>query len=384
MESKTMETSGSGSLFSTNIFGNVPSPAPVEKPESVLTPSEQEIYDSLSDQEKSHLTGVVQGMNLALPNFTSEYGKEARVGISQINKQALSVTRTKDLGKVGKSMSNLLLQLKGIDIPSQASGIFGRVRSYTAQLNAQLTTAEANIEKSVKIMQTHQRQLAEDNEDFDALYKNNLGHYKALCLYIIAGKLKLDEERRTTLANLRQKATKSGDMADAEAYRDYESKLKRFDSLLSEFESSKTLCLQTAPAIRMAQENNQLLIDKFDYIFTIAVPAWYTQIHLALNLENTKEAGEVIGSAIDFTNDIIKKNAELLNQGTVTTARLAEREIIESSTLEYANQQLIQGLEEVFKIHAEGEKNRAASREKRTMLEDDLRNELLKLTAASQ
>ena len=281
-------------------------------------------------------------------------------------------------------MSNLLLQLKGIDIPSQASGIFGRIRSYTEQLNAQLSTAEANVEKSVKIMQSHQEQLSKDNVNLDALYKDNLGHYKALCLYIIAGKLKLDEERKTTLEALRQKAVKSGDLADAEAFRSYESKLKRFDSLLSEFESSKTLCLQTAPAIRMAQENNQLLIDKFDYIFTIAVPAWYTQISLALNLENTREAAEVVGAAIDFTNDIIKKNAELLNQGTVNAARLAEREIIETSTLEYANQQLIQGLEEVFKIHAEGEKNRAESREKRTMLEADLRNELLKLTAGNQ
>ena len=377
MEMKT----GQSSLFSTDIFGSAPVPEPVaEKPAAILTKVEQDIYDKLNVQEKSELSAVIRGMDLTDSNFTSEYGKDARLGIAAVNERALSVTRTKDLGKVGTSMSNLMLQLKGISIPSKSQGIFGRARSYVEQLNAKLTPAEENVTKAVKIMDAHKNQLAADNESFDNLYKQNLAYYRALTLYIIAGKLKLDEERKTTLMQLQQKAASTGDMADVEAYKSYSDKLDQFDSLLSEFESSRLLCLQTAPAIRMAQENNKLLIQKFDFIFTTAVPAWRTQIYLALNLENSKQAASAANAAIDFTNNLIRQNADMLKEGTIEVAKLSQREIIGSDTLEYANRQLIEGIEEVFKIHAEGKAERAASREKRAMLEEDLKNELLQLT----
>ena len=380
----TMETNGSGSLFSTDIFGSAPiqetTPAEKNVPAPVLTKAEQDIYNSLGTQEKAELTKVIRGMDLTQPNFTSEYGKEARQGIADVNKKALSVTRTKDLGKAGTSMSNLMLQLKGISVPEQTRGIFKRAQSYIAQLNAKLSSVEDNVEKAVRIMEDHKSQLAEDNVSFEELYKKNLAYYRALTLYIIAGKMKLDEERNTTLIHLQKKAADTGDMADVEAYNSYNSRLNQFDTLLNEFESSRVLCLQTAPAIRMAQENNKLLIQKFDYIFTTAVPAWRTQIHIALNLENSKQSANAANSAIDFTNDLIRQNADMLKQGTIEIAQLSEREVIESETLEYANQRLIEGIEAVFQIHSDGRAKREANREKKAMLEEDLKNELLQLT----
>ena len=371
----------SSSLFSTDIFGSAHAQEPVtEKTASILTKAEQDIYDSLNVQEKEQLTNVIREIDLTNPNFTSDYGKEARQGIADINEKALSVTRTKDLGQVGTSMSNLMLQLKGINIPSQSHGIFKRTKSYIAQLNAKLTPAEENVKKAVKIMESHKNQLATDNMSFEELYKQNLAYYRVLTLYIIAGKLKLEEERRSTLTQLQQKATTTGDMADVEAYNSYNHQLNHFDSLLSEFEASRLLCLQTAPAIRMAQENNKLLIQKFDFIFTTAVPSWRTQIHLALNLENSKQAASAANAAIDFTNALIRQNADMLKQGTIDTAKLSEREIIESDTLEYANQRLIESLEAVFQVHKDGQEKRNASREKRAILEEDLKNELLQLT----
>lgn len=382
METKFAEKSTENSVFSADIFATTPVQQTPAKEENalVLTKAEQDIYDSLGPQEKAQITKVIREMDLAQPNITSEYGKDARAGIAEINERALSVTRTKDLGKAGASMSNLMLQLKGITIPEKAHGIFSRAKSYVAQLNAKLTPVEENVQKAVKIMEDHKSQLALDNESFENLYKQNLGYYRSLSLYIIAGKMKLDEERKTTLVELQQKATASGDMADVEAYNSYNSKLEQFDMLLNEFESSRLLCLQTAPAIRMAQENNKLLIQKFEYIFTTAVPAWRTQIHLALNLENSKQAASAANSAIDFTNDLIRQNADMLKQGTIDTAKLSQREVIESETLEYANQRLIEGIEEVFRIHDEGKAKRAENRNKRAMLEDDLKNELLQLT----
>lgn len=382
------KTTGQNSLFSGDIFGTTPikaapktETAVAEKPATLLTPAEQDIYNHMNDEQKGQLTAAMKGMDLSNPNFTFEYGKDTRQKIAAVNEQALSVTRTKDLGQVGKSMSNLMLQLKGINIPEQAHGIFGRAKSYVAQLNAKLAPAEKNVDKAVEIMEAHQIQLASDNEAFEELYNQNLAYYRSLAVYIIAGKLKLEEERKTTLAQLQKKAIESGDMADAEAFKKYESRLRDFDTLLGEFESSKLLCLQTAPAIRMAQENNKLLIQKFSFIFTTAVPAWRTQIHLALNMENSRQAAQAANAAIDFTNELIRQNADMLKQGTIDVARLSQREIIEGDTLEYANQRLIEGIEEVFKIHAEGAAQRAQSRERRAMLEEDLKNELLQLAA---
>lgn len=385
MESKTTNANGTGSsLFATDIFASTPvqQEQPLAKaPAPLLTKVEQEIYDNLAPNQKAELAQTVRAMDLNAPNFNSEYGKEVRVGIGNINQEALAVTRTKDLGKVGTSMSNLMMQLKKIDVPSKSQGIFGRAKSYVAQLNAMLAPAEQNVDKAVTIMEKHQAQLAADNISFENLYKQNLAYYRALTLYIIAGKIKLDEERKTTLLVLQKKATETGDMADVEAFNSYKSKLEHFDNLLGEFESSRVLCLQTAPAIRMAQENNKLLIQKFDFIFTTAVPAWRTQIYLALNMENSRQAANAANAAIDFTNDLIRQNADMLKQSTIEVAKLSQREIIEGDTLEYANQRLIEGIEAVFQIHAEGKATREASREKRAMLEEDLKNELLQLTA---
>ncbi len=385
MESKTTNANGTGSsLFATDIFASTPvqQEQPLAKASApLLTKVEQEIYDNLAPNQKAELAQTVRAMDLNAPNFNSEYGKEVRVGIGDINKEALAVTRTKDLGKVGTSMSNLMMQLKKIDVPSKSQGIFGRAKSYVAQLNAMLAPAEQNVDKAVTIMEKHQAQLAADNISFENLYKQNLAYYRALTLYIIAGKMKLDEERKTTLLALQKKATETGDMADVEAFNSYKSKLEHFDNLLGEFESSRVLCLQTAPAIRMAQENNKLLIQKFDFIFTTAVPAWRTQIYLALNMENSRQAANAANAAIDFTNDLIRQNADMLKQSTIEVAKLSQREIIEGDTLEYANQRLIEGIEAVFQIHAEGKATREASREKRAMLEEDLKNELLQLTA---
>ena len=385
MDQKTTQPTETGSLFSADIFENTTAqPQSISVPVSapVLTKAEQDIYDSLNTHQKAELSTVIRGMDLTDPKFTTDYGKDARFGIAEINKSTLSVTRTRDLGQAGTSMTNLLLQLKGIEIPSQARGIFKRAHSYIEQFNAKLTSVEDNIEKSITIMQNHQNQLAQDNISLDDLYKKNLGYYKSLAMYVIAGKMKLDEERKTTLMQLKQKAMSTGDMADMEAFKSYESQLDQFDTLLNDFESSKTLCLQTAPMIRMTQETNKLLIQKFDFIFTTAVPAWYIQANLKIHGENSKQAANAANAAIDFTNEIIRENADMLMQTSVEVAKLSHREVIESETLEYANKRLIEGIEAVFKIHSEAQAKMAASRQTKAMLEDDLKNELLRLTTS--
>lgn len=357
----------------------IPTQGMVEKKPSVLTNVEQEIYDSFSQAEKDGLQAVMKKMDLNDPNFRSQYGKSVREGIADISDKALDVVRTRDLGEAGKSITNLISQLKGINLEARPRGLFGRVRSTFETLNTQLSTVSDNIDKAVAIMQGHQTTLREDNVMYDRLYGQNLAHYKNLTKFIIAGKLKLDEERRTTLAALRQKAESTGDMADIEAFDDYREKLDKFDKRLKELEATRLQCMQTAPTLRLAKSNNEELIDKFDDIFLSAVPSWKNNIQIALGLENTRKAAEAANDVIDYHNEMIRQNAEMLGKGAVLAAQVSERQITDTATLEFANQKLLESFSKVLEIKEEGRKARETSRIREAELEEEMKNALLSL-----
>lgn len=348
-------------------------------PLSVLTPAEREIYDSLSEKQKSEVTKFISGIDLSTADAISSYGKATRQNISSLNRDVLERTKTKDLGQVGTCMTSLMMQLKQIDVSSQSRGIFGRIKSGIEQLRSQLAPIQSNVDKAVKIMEKHQDTLRTDNQSFESLYVSNLAYYKDLTLYIICGRVRLEQEKEK-LKELHDKAASTGDLADAEKYNAYASRIDQFEQLINELESSRILCMQNAPTIRMAQSNNTALIQKFDFIFHTAVPAWQTQISIALNLENSKQAAQAANAAIDFTNDMIRKNADMLKQGTIGVAKLTEKEIISADTLEYANRQLIDGLKEVMQIHEAGRVQRNESHSRKIALEEDMKKELLALS----
>lgn len=367
-----------GSFFGEDVLK--PKPSMEATSLSVLSSSEREIYDSLSERQKAEVTKFISGIDLSSPEAISDYGKATRQNISSLNRDVLNQTKTKDLGQVGTCMTSLMMQLKQIDVSSQSRGIFGRIKSGIEQLRAQLAPIQANVDKAVKIMEKHQDTLRADNQTYESLYVSNLAYYKDLTLYIICGRLRLEQEK-AVLKELHDKAASTGDLADAEKFNAYSSKIDQFEQLLNELESSRILCLQNAPTIRMAQSNNTALIQKFDFIFNTAVPAWQTQISIAINLENSKQAAQAANAAIDFTNDMIRKNADMLRQGTVGVAKLTEREIISADTLEYSNRQLIEGLKDVFAIHEEGRIQRNESHTRKMALEEDMKRELLALSS---
>ena len=380
METKT----GLDDFFSSELPGmgaeaQVPQ-KPVVKEAPVLTPVEQELYDNFSPKEKEGVRAIMDQMDFNDPNLQSEYGKNVREGIADVSTQSLAVARVRDMGEAGKSITNLVKQLKGVDIDlkDRSRGIFTRARSAWEEFNSRLSSVEQNIEKSVVIMQGHQTQLTDDNVLLDALYKQNLGFYKSLTRYIIVGKMKLAEERKTTLAALKAK-TATGDMGAIEAYTEYKEKLDSFEKLLDEFESVKLQCMQNAPMLRMAKSNNEALIREFDFIFLTAVPTWKNKLQLMLVQENTRQAGEAIGAVIDFHNDLILQNARMLGENTVAAARISEREITETATLEAANGILLDSLNQVMEIHREGREKRAQSREDKARIEEEMKNELLRL-----
>ena len=350
---------------------------PAVKETPVLTPVEQEIYDKFSEKEKMQLRQKMDEIDFNDPNMRSQYAMKTREKIAQISDQSLQVARTRDLGVAGQSITTLIGKLENIDLEGKKRGWFGRARSAFEEFKIQLASVEDNIAKSVVIMEGHKNQLRADNGVYDTLYNKNLGLYRALTRYIILGKLKLDEERKTTLAALQAK-TKGKDAGAIEAFSDYKQKLDDFERLLDELESTKLQCLQTAPMLRIAKSNNEALIEKFDFIFLTAVPSWKTQLQLMLAQENTRQAGKAIDAAVDFNNEIIRRNAELLGQNTVAVARITEREITETATLEFANRKLLESMNEVLQIHAEGRAKRAQSRLDKARMEQEMKDELLK------
>ena len=378
METKT----GLDDFFSTEVLEteaaeqNPQVPAVKEAP--VLTPVEQELYDNFSPEEKKGLRAAMAQMDFNDPNMRTQYGRKTREGIANISTEALKVARTRDLGEAGKSVTALVKQLKGIDLDGRSRGIFGRARSMIEDFNIQLTSVERNIEKSVTIMQGHQAQLASDNVTYDQLYAQNRALFRSLTRYIIAGKLKLDEERKTTLAALEAKAT-TGDGQAIEDYTDYKDKLDKFERLLDEFESIKLQCLQTAPALRMAKSNNEALIEQFDFIILTVVPSWQTQLQLMLAQKNTSEAAEAANAVIDIHNEIIRNNAKMAGENNVKVAQITGREITETETLEFVNKTLIDSLERVIQIQAENKAKRAQSRLDKARMEQEMKDELLKL-----
>lgn len=351
---------------------------PAVKEAPVLTPVEQELYDNFSPEEKKGLRAAMAQMDFNDPNMRTQYGRKTREGIASISTEALKVARTRDLGEAGKSVTALVKQLKGIDLDGRSRGIFGRARSMIEDFNIQLTSVERNIEKSVAIMQGHQAQLASDNETYDQLYAQNRALFRSLTRYIIAGKLKLDEERKTTLAALEAKTT-TGDGQAIEDYTDYKDKLDKFERLLDEFESIKLQCLQTAPALRMAKSNNEALIEQFDFIFLTVVPSWQTQLQLMLAQKNTSEAAEAANAVIDIHNEIIRNNAKMAGENNAKVAQITGREITETETLEFVNKTLIDSLERVIQIQAENKAKRAQSRLDKARMEQEMKDELLKL-----
>ena len=226
-------------------------------------------------------------------------------------------------------------------------------------------------------MKGHKAQLEEDIATYDKLYAKNLAYYRSLTRYVIAGKLKLAEERRTTLAALNAKAA-TGDMAAIEAYSDYADKLAKFERLLDEFESVKLMCIQNAPTLRKAKGDNEALIEQFDIIFLTAVPSWQDNLRFMLAQENTRQASAAIVAVEDFHNDMIRRRADLLSQNSIEVARITQREITETETLEYANKVLIDAMEKVLSIQAEGNRERAQHRLDKARLEQEMKDELLK------
>ena len=349
------------------------------KPEAV---KEVNIEDKiqLTDAEKKAVEDFAGKIDISNANHILQYGADAQAKITQFSDMALEKVRTKDLGSVGDTLNNLVVELKGFDPNEQKKGFFGlfkKAGTSIAELKAKYDKAEVNVEKVVDVLEGHQITLTKDIAVLDEMFKANMTNFKQLSLYIVAGKKKLEEVQNVTIPAMQAKAAETGAMEDAQAANDYANLANRFEKKLHDLDLTRTVSLQMGPQIRLIQNNDTLMVEKIQTTLLNTIPLWKSQMVLALGLAHSEQAMQAQKAVSDTTNELLKKNAELLKQTTVGVAQESERGIVDIETLKHTNQMLIDTLDEVVKIQNDGRAKRKAAEVELMNIETQLKDKML-------
>ncbi len=346
---------------------------PVERLElEKLSPAEQAAVRDFS--EKIDILNTEQVLN---------YGSSAQKNISEFSEAALSSVRTKDLGEVGDMLGDLVVELKGMNFDQQEKkgflGLFKKAGQNIASLKAQFDKAEVNVDKIVESLEGHEIVLLKDISMMDKMYEKNQEYNKELTMYILAGKLKIQQLRTVELPQYQEKARQSGLPEDAQAANDFANMIGRFEKKIHDLELTRTISVQMSPQIRMVQNNDSLMAEKIRTSIVNTIPLWKSQMVLALSLHHSEQAMKAQRDVTDVTNELLTRNAEILHQGSVGIAREAERGIVDMETLKKTNLELIATLDEVRQIQDEGRAQRAQAEEELGRIEGELKQKLLEM-----
>lgn len=339
----------------------------------------------LSAEEQQAVSEFAKQIDVTNANQVLMYGAGAQKNIADFSETALNNVRTKDLGEVGEALSSLVVELKNIDFDGSEekkgffSGLFKKGKNQIDELKAQYSQAETNVDKISEMLEQHQVVLLKDVAMLDEMYELNLQYYKELTMYILAGRQKLEQVRANELEALRQKAATSGTTEDAQAYNDMVNMCDRFEKKLHDLELSRMVSIQMGPQTRLLQNNDAMMIEKIQSSLVNTIPLWKSQMVLALGMENARKATAAQAAVSEMTNELLKKNAEMLKQGSVDIAREAERSIIDIETLQHTNEQLISTLDEVMQIQKDGAQKRQAAEAELRRIEGELKAKLTEL-----
>ena len=355
--------------------------APQEEKKEI-TPERPEM-SKLSEAEQAAVREFVKQIDVTNTNQVLSYGAAAQTNISDFSATALGNVRSKDLGEVGGMLSDLVVELKGLNFPEEEKkgflGIFKKASNNIASLKAQYNKAEVNVDRITAELERHERTLLKDIATMDKMYEMNQAYFKELTMYILAGQLKCKELREKDLPELQKKAEESGLPEDAQAANDFANMIGRFEKRLHDLELTRVISLQMAPQIRLIQNNGSLMAEKIQTSIVNTIPLWKSQMVLALSMEHSRQAMEAQREVSDVTNELLKKNAEALHQGSVNVARESERGIVELETLKHTNQELINTLEEVRQIQEDGRTRRAEAEVELGRIEGELKQKLLEI-----
>ena len=348
-----------------------PEVEPVKLDDSMLTEAERKMVEDFS-----------QKIDITDSQLVLEYGSAAQKSVASFSENALSSVRNKDLGEVGDTLTGLVMELKDFGEEEEKKGIFGFFKKAGDKLElmkAQYGKAEENVNKIARQLEQHQITLMKDIAMFDQMYEMNLKYYRELTMYILAGKKRLEQVKATELEELRKKAEASGAPEDAQAYNDLVQMCNRFEKKLHDLELTRMVSIQMGPQTRMLQNNDTLMVEKIQSSLVNTIPLWKSQMVLALGLENSRKATAAQSAVSQATNDMLKKNADMLKMGTINVARESERSIIDIETLQHTNQQLISTLDEVIQIQKDGAQKRKEAEVELGKIEGELKQKLMEL-----
>lgn len=338
--------------------------------EPALTAEEQQMVDAFAAKIDVENTAQIL-----------QYGAGTQKKMADFSDAALANVRTQDLGEVGDLITSVVGELQGFDSEEEKGflGFFRKQASKLENMKNKYAKAEVNVEKIGTALQQHQVRLLKDSALLDKMYAQNLAYFKELTMYILAGKKKLQEIRDGKLKELETTAQRTGLAEDAQAARDLSDKCNRFEKKIHDLELTRMISIQTAPQIRMIQNNDNVMVEKIQTTLMNTIPLWKNQMVLALGIAHSTEAAEAQRQVNDVTNALLKQNAEKLHMASVETAKESERGIVDIETLKKTNADLIQTLDDVMKIQADGRVKRQAAEAEMAKMENDLKAKLLQI-----
>ena len=342
-------------------------------------------YDSLTAEEKSAIEEFNKKIDVTDSTQVLQYGAKAQSKISQFSDSVLEGVKTRSTGEVGDLLANLVGEIKSFD--SDITGdnktflgkLFNSAKKQVDTLIAKYSKIETNIDGIEKQLENHRLQMLKDIAIFDTMYEKNLEYFKEISLYIIAGEKKLEELRNVELPKLRAQAQESGEQLDAQKVQDMENTINRFEKKIYDLKTTRIISIQMAPQIRLLQNNEAELVEKIQGSITNTIPLWKNQIVLALGINNAKQALGAQKAVTNLTNDMLKKNSELLKQGTIEIAEESEKAIVDIETLQKTNKDVIETLDKVLEIHAQGRQKRLEAEKELVNIEKELKDKILEI-----
>ena len=342
-------------------------------------------YDALSEAEKKAVDDFNKKINVDDSTQVLQYGAKAQAKISQFSDTVLENVKTKNIGEVGNLLADLVAEIKTFDSAvtmenkSGLGKLFNSAKKQLDKLVAKYSKVETNIDRVEVELEKHKLQMLKDINIFDTMYDKNLEYFKEISLYIIAGERKLKELREVVLPELQQKARESGEQLDAQKVNDMENTINRFEKKIYDLKTTRIISIQMAPQIRLLQNNDAELVEKIQSSLINTIPLWKNQLVLALGINNAKQALGAQKAVSELTNDMLKKNSELLKQGSIQIAEESERAIVDIETLQKTNRDIIETLDRVIEIHENGRAKRQEAEQELVNIEKELKDKMIEL-----
>ena len=343
-------------------------------PEPILTPEEQEMVTAFAATIDVENTAQIL-----------QYGAGTQKKMADFSDSALANVRAQDLGEVGDLIVSVVGELKGFDAEEE-KGFLSFFKKQTGKLElmkARYDKAEVSVNKICDALTQHQVRLLKDSAVLDQMYQQNLAYFKELTMYIMAGRQKLDEVRNGKLAQMEETARQTGLAEDVQAAKDLADKCERFEKKIYDLELTRAISIQTAPQIRMIQNNDNVMVEKIQTTLVNTIPLWKNQMVISLGIAHSTEAAKAQRQVNDVTNALLQANAKKLHIASVETAKEAERGIVDIETLKKTNAELIQTLDDVMKIQSDGRAQRLNAEAEMAKMENDLKMKLLQIRESS-